>query len=104
MVAIAFSMAFTDLFVIPAWEYSSLPPETRRLPGHDEQLADYFAKAPEAKLGILTNGIQWRFFTDLVNAHVMDKEPFVKWDVLADEQPPMEFLTILQKNEYNAGL
>ncbi|WP_438021698.1 hypothetical protein [Sorangium sp. So ce233] len=35
--------------------------------GFDEQLADYFAKAPEAKLGILTNGIQWRFFADIVN-------------------------------------
>ncbi|WP_437302070.1 type I restriction endonuclease [Sorangium sp. So ce388] len=48
----------------------------RKLAGFDEQLADYFAKAPEAKLGILTNGIQWRFFTDVVNENVMDKEPF----------------------------
>src|SRR3954470_3539294 len=36
----------------------------KRLPGYDEQLADYFAKATEAKLGILTNGVHWRFFTD----------------------------------------
>lgn len=76
----------------------------RKLAGFDEQLADYFAKAPEAKLGILTNGVQWRFFTDLDHAHVMDKEPFVKWDVLHDEQPPLDFLTILQKSEYNSGL
>ncbi|KYG02570.1 hypothetical protein BE21_54780 [Sorangium cellulosum] len=76
----------------------------RELAGFDEQLADYFAKAPEAKLGILTNGIQWRFFTDIVNENVMDKEPFVQWDVLADEQPPIDFLTVLQKSEYNAGL
>src|SRR4051794_33510017 len=27
----------------------------KKLPGYDEQLADYFAKAPEAKVGILTN-------------------------------------------------
>ncbi|WP_437805489.1 hypothetical protein [Sorangium sp. So ce1078] len=33
----------------------------RKLAGFDEQLADYFAKAPDAKLGVLTNGIQWRF-------------------------------------------
>lgn len=76
----------------------------RKLAGFDEQLADYFAKAPEAKLGILTNGIQWRFFTDMVNENVMDKEPFVQWDVLADEQPPIDFLTVLQKSEYNSGL
>ena len=76
----------------------------KKLPNFDEQLADYFAKAPEAKLGILTNGVQWRFFTDVVNPNVMDKEPFVKWDVVADEDPPFDFLTLLQKSQYNAQL
>lgn len=76
----------------------------KKLPGYDEQLADYFAKAPEVKLGILTNGIHWRFFTDVVNQNVMDKEPFVKWDVLSNEPPPLEFLAVLQRTEYNAGL
>jgi hypothetical protein len=76
----------------------------KRLPGYDEQLADYFAKAPEAKLGILTNGIHWRFFTDVVNMNVMDREPFIKWDVLSDEEPPYDFLTVLQKSQYNAEL
>ena len=94
----AFLQSGRPLFFVEAKEVG------RKLTGFDEQLADYFAKAPEAKLGILTNGIQWRFFTDLANAHVMDKEPFVKWDVLSDEQPPIEFLTILQKSEYNPSL
>lgn len=76
----------------------------KKLPSYDEQLADYYAKAPEAKLGILTNGIQWRFFTDVVNPNVMDKEPFLKWDVIADENPPFDFLTLLQKSQYNAQL
>jgi hypothetical protein len=76
----------------------------KKLGGYDEQLADYFAKAPEAKLGILTNGIHWRFFTDMVNENVMDKEPFVQWDVLTDEQPPVDFLTVLQRSEYNSSL
>ena len=94
----AFLQGGNPLFFVEAKEAG------RKLAGFDEQLADYFAKAPEAKLGILTNGVQWRFFTDLANTHVMDKEPFVKWDVLSDEQPPIEFLTILQKSEYNQGL
>ena len=76
----------------------------KRLPGYDEQLADYFAKAPEAKLGILTNGIQWRFFTDVVNMNVMDREPFLKWDVLSDEEPPHDLLTVLQKSQFNSEL
>ena len=76
----------------------------KKLTGYDEQLADYFAKAPEAKMGILTNGVTWRFFTDLSSANIMDKEPFVKWDVLNDEHPPIEFLTVLQRESYNASL
>ncbi len=76
----------------------------KRLANYDEQLADYFAKAPEARMGVLTNGVQWRFFTDIVNPNIMDKEPFVRWDVLADEQPPFDFLTLLQKSQFNPSL
>jgi hypothetical protein len=76
----------------------------RKIGGYDEQLGDYFAKEPEVKLGILTNGVVWRFFTDIINANVMDKEPFVKWDVLKDEQPPYDFLTLLQKSQFKTEL
>lgn len=94
----AFFQSGRPLFFVEAKEAS------RRLVGYDEQLADYFAKAPECKLGILTNGCQWRFFTDVVNQNVMDKEPFLRWDVFSDEKPPLEFLTILQKSQYNPQL
>lgn len=76
----------------------------RKLAGFDEQLADYFAKDPNVKLGILTNGAQWRFFTDIVNEHVMDREPFVKWDVFSDELPPFDLFTLLQKSQFNPEL
>jgi hypothetical protein len=76
----------------------------RRLAGFDEQLADYFSKDTSVKLGILTNGAQWRFFTDVVNANVMDREPFAKWDILADEALPLDVLTLLQKSQFNPEL
>src|SRR4051812_16449878 len=76
----------------------------KKIGSYDEQLADYFAKAPEARLGILTNGVQWRFFTDVENSNIMDKEPFLRWDVLSDEQPPVDFLTLLQKSQFNTQL
>jgi len=76
----------------------------RKLGGFDEQLADYFAKDPNVKLGILTNGAQWRFFTDVVNSNVMDKEPFAKWDIFSDEPPPFNVITLLQKSGFNAEL
>ncbi|MBX3223806.1 MAG: hypothetical protein KF795_25055 [Labilithrix sp.] len=76
----------------------------KKLAGYDEQLADYFAKDPNVKLGILTNGATWRFFTDIVNANVMDKEPFAKWEILADEEPPYHVITLLQKSQFNPEL
>lgn len=76
----------------------------KKLAGFDEQLADYFAKDPNVKLGILTNGAQWRFFTDVVNEHVMDREPFAKWDILADEVPPFDVVTLIQKSQFNPEL
>ena len=76
----------------------------RKLAGFDEQLADYFAKDPNVKLGILTNGAQWRFFTDVVNPNVMDREPFARWDILADELPPLDVITLLHKSQFNPEL
>lgn len=76
----------------------------RKLAGFDEQLADYFAKDPNVKLGILTNGAQWRFFTDIVNSNVMDQEPFARWDVFSDEGPPIDVVTILAKAKFNPEL
>jgi hypothetical protein len=76
----------------------------KHLDGYDEQLGDYFAKVRGVRLGILTNGVTWRFFTDIIDPNRMDEEPFVKWDVLSDEQPPYDFLTILKKSEFNAEL
>lgn len=76
----------------------------KKIANYDEQLADYFAKDPAVKVGILTNGVQWRFFTDIINTNVMDKEPFASWDIAADDTPPHDVLTLLQKAQYNAEL
>ena len=44
---------------------------------HASQLFRYFAAAP-VKFGILTNGIVYRFYTDLEKDNIMDLEPFVE--------------------------
>lgn len=66
-----------------------------------EQLGMYFVKGqPHVKLGVYTNGLQWQFYTDLDTRHIMDKEPFLTWDVLEDAIP-LAFLTILQRSQFN---
>lgn len=75
----------------------------KKLAGYDEQLADYFAKDPNVRVGILTNGAHWRFFTDMKNANVMDREPFAVWDVLGGEVP-YDLITLLEKSNFNPDL
>lgn len=48
---------------------------------HWRQLYDYFG-AEDVRFGILTNGIEYRFYTDLEKLNIMDKEPFLTIDIL----------------------
>lgn len=48
---------------------------------HASQLFRYF-HATEARFGILTNGIVYRFFTDLETPNKMDEKPFFEFDML----------------------
>src|SRR5262249_50782932 len=79
-----------------------------KLTRYPEQLGMYFGKEPGVKgvkLGILTTGIQWQFFTDLKHDNAMDREPFFAWDVLNDDPVcAMDLLTILQKSTFTPQL
>lgn len=44
---------------------------------HDNQLLRYF-HVSNAKFGVLTNGIVYRFYTDLENPNKMDEKPFLE--------------------------
>lgn len=50
---------------------------TENLSNHAPQLSRYFNATPEVTIAAITNGREWRFFTDLVDKNVMDKEPFL---------------------------
>lgn len=53
---------------------------TEELEKHDSQLFRYFGTTP-AKLAILTNGIIYRFFTDLSQKNRMDLTPFMEINI-----------------------
>lgn len=54
------------------------------LDGHEGQLARYFNATLSVSLAILTNGIEYRFFTDTGDPNIMDQTPFyiIKLDAL----------------------
>ena len=49
---------------------------------HDAQLMRYFSVS-QAKIGILTNGIIYKFFTDLEETNKMDSKPFLEINLLS---------------------
>lgn len=52
-----------------------------KLENHSAQLFRYFSTT-KVKFGILTNGIIYKFFTDLDNPNLMDEVPFLELDIL----------------------
>ena len=55
---------------------------TEKLEKHDSQLFRYFGTT-KAKFAILTNGIIYKFYTDLDEANVMDSTPFLTLNLLS---------------------
>lgn len=51
-----------------------------KLDPHNSQLFRYF-HTTEAKFGLLTNGINFRFYTDLVTPNKMDEKPFFEFTI-----------------------
>ena len=48
------------------------------LNNHCPQLSRYFNATPEVAVAAITNGREWRFFTDLEQKNIMDSAPFLK--------------------------
>lgn len=47
------------------------------LNNHCPQLSRYFNASPDVTVAAITNGEEWRFFTDLENKNIMDTAPFL---------------------------
>jgi len=48
---------------------------------HAAQLHKYFNSITELKIGVLTNGVIYKFYTDLENSHIMDEKAFLEFDM-----------------------
>ena len=52
----------------------------QNLNNHCPQLSRYYNATPEVAVAVITNGREWRFFTDLDNKNIMDAQPFLTID------------------------
>lgn len=67
---------------------------------HDGQLLRYFHVSP-AKFGILTNGIQYRFYSDLVDMNRMDEKPFLEFYINSITDAKIEELKKFHKSYFD---
>ncbi len=67
---------------------------------HASQLFRYFTVS-EAKIGILTNGIVYRFFTDIDAPNKMDDKAFLEINLLDIKEPLINELKRFKKESFN---
>lgn len=67
---------------------------------HDTQLQKYFV-ASKARFGVLTNGIEYRFYTDLDKINIMDEKPFLVINMLDLPDVDIEQFRKFHKSYYN---
>ena len=61
------------------------------------QLAKYYV-ATKARFAILTNGIEYRFYSDMDRANLMDSKPFFVFDISSFDKHDVELLGRFQRN------
>jgi hypothetical protein len=68
---------------------------------HDGQLLRYF-HVSKSKFGLLTNGINYRFYSDLVDANKMDERPFLEFNIHEIKDNQVEELKKFHKSYFDA--
>lgn len=67
---------------------------------HASQLFRYF-HVTEARFAVLTNGLVYRFFTDLEQPNKMDEKPFFEFNILDFKERDIEELKKFAKSTFN---
>lgn len=73
---------------------------SEQLDKHSSQLFRYFGTTP-AKFGILTNGIVYRFYTDLEESNKMDLVPFLEIDMISIKESSINELKKFCKENFD---
>lgn len=70
---------------------------------HEGQLLRYF-HVSQSKFGLLTNGINYRFYTDLDTPNKLDEKPFLDINILDLKENQIEELKKFHKSYFDIGL
>ncbi|MEO5911060.1 MAG: type I restriction endonuclease [Pelobium sp.] len=71
-----------------------------KLDPHNSQLFRYFHVC-KAKFGLLSNGLTYRFYTDLTDANKMDEKPFFEFNIAEIKDAQIEELKKFHKSYFD---
>jgi len=71
------------------------------LSNHDSQLSRYFNATPAVRFAILTNGVEYKFYTDLNQNNMMDEKPFVSLNVSELSEMDIEVLNRFKRDNFD---
>lgn len=67
---------------------------------HNSQLARYF-HVTHTRFALLTNGIEYRFYTDLEEVNIMDEKPFLEFDVTSLKENTIPEIAKFHKSNFD---
>ena len=67
---------------------------------HNSQLFRYF-HVTKTRFALLTNGIEYRFYTDLDETNKMDEKPFLEFDICKIKEPTVNEITKFHKSNFD---
>ncbi|WP_430907046.1 type I restriction endonuclease [Maribacter sp. 2-571] len=71
-----------------------------KLDAHNSQLIRYF-HASKTRFALLTNGIEYRFYTDLEATNKMDEKPFLEFDITTLKEGTVHEITKFHKSNFD---
>src|SRR6056297_3504403 len=71
-----------------------------KLNAHNSQLFRYF-HTTKTRFALLTNGIEYQFFTDLESANKMDEKPFLEFDITQLKENVVNEIAKFHKKNFN---
>lgn len=89
---------FKDSIPVMFFEAKSV---NEKLLNHDAQLCRYFNSTKDVSVGIITNGIEYRFFTDINDTNIMDNKPFFVVNITKLKESDFEYLAKFKKDSFN---
>ncbi|MBD7966273.1 type I restriction endonuclease [Fictibacillus norfolkensis] len=72
-----------------------------KLHKHSSQIYRYFNATPEVRFSILTNGTEYKLFTDLKRDNIMDDDPFYEFNIESLTNLDIEVIEHFTKDEFD---